>query len=227
MNEAVADSRFDEDTPALAKEAKRARLLSDDERRVVRLWWQRLTLSDAEARERRLPPPWPRGVRAVLRRCATPEAAVLTEGFRKLWQMLDVDAAEPADMPAYRRRDMQAWASVATVLAELGSEKSAATLGHRFGEQKAETGKPLVSELRFQQLQQSHTSDELTRRLRRGLALVGKEGISAVNLADDILLWHREQASDLPRSRRTDDRLAFRWAHDYFTTLATYQRDAK
>ena len=209
-----------------AQEAKRCRVLTRGERYVVRRWWQRLTLSEAQAREHKLPPPWPRGVKANLRRCESPEAAVLTEGFRKLWQMLEKDAPESIDLPDYKRQGFEAWACVATVLAELRKEQPGSTLGELLAQQKDNTGKPLVSELRFQQLQQSHSAGELVRRLRRVLAHAGKEGVSVVNLADDILLWHREHAANATvHTRRTEDRLAFRWANDYFTTLAKYQRE--
>ncbi len=204
------------------KEAKRCRALGREERYVVRRWWQRLTLSEYEARQRQLSRPWPRGVRAVLRRCESPDAAVLTEGFRKLWQMLQTEASQEGQPPRLQR-DMYAWACVAIVLAELRKEMPGETLGSRFGKQKEKTGSPLVSELRFQHLQQSQSADELVRRLRRGLALVGNEGISAVNLADDILLWCRENGAQEPlRARRVEDRLAFRWANDYFTTRSRY-----
>ena len=144
-----------------AREAKRCRVLTRDERYAVRRWWQRLTFTEAQAREHKLPPPWPRGVRAILRRCESPEAAVLTEGFRKLWQILEKDAPEPDGLANYKRRDMKAWACVATVLAELRKERHGVALGGQLAQQKDSTGKPLVSELRFQQLQQSHSSDEL------------------------------------------------------------------
>nr|WP_298379543.1 type I-E CRISPR-associated protein Cse2/CasB [uncultured Halomonas sp.] len=207
-----------------AQEAKRCRVLTPQERYAVRRWWQRLTLNEAEARERKLQPPWPRGVRAILRRCEAPEAAVLTEGFRKLWHMLEKEAPS-SELPKYKQRDMQAWACVATVLAELRNEQSGASLGRQLAQQKESTGKPQLSELRFQQLQQSHSADELVRRLRRALALIGHKGVSSVSLADDILLWCQEHDGDGFRPNRTEDRLAFRWANDYFTTLAKYQRE--
>ena len=221
----MSDTQLKEQPQAGAaptSESRRCRMLDAHERFVVRRWWQRLALSDREAKSRHLPPPWPRGVRAILRRCETPDAAVLTEGFRKLWQMLD-DEAENSSSARPRRRDIQAWACVALIAAQLDDDTPGSRPAQAFARQRKETGKPNVSELRFQQLQQSQSLEELTRRLRRALAMVGDAPISVVDLADDVLLWCRENTATAPISaRRVDERIAFRWANDYFTTLARY-----
>ena len=51
-----------------------------DEAAALRRWWQRLTLTQQELKAFTSQPPLPRGVRAVLRRCDSAEAAMLTHG---------------------------------------------------------------------------------------------------------------------------------------------------
>lgn len=221
MNE-TAQQQTGTDHAEHAAEARRCLALVDSgDRRAVRWWWQRLTLGQSEAQRRGLPPPWPRGVRAILRRCETPDAAVLTEGFRYLWQLLPGEQGDRR-----RKHNIEAWACVALIVAELRDEAPGMTAGRAFATERRNTGKPLVSELRFQQLQESQSPIDLIRRMRRAIALVGHCNISVVNVADDVLLWHREHAArDGVVARRVEDRIAFRWANDYFTTLARYQRD--
>ncbi|MDW7748531.1 type I-E CRISPR-associated protein Cse2/CasB, partial [Halomonas sp.] len=62
---------------------------------ALRRWWQRLTLSREVLKAHTDAPPWPKGMRAALRRCDTLEAAMLTEAFRHLWQQLPADEGEP------------------------------------------------------------------------------------------------------------------------------------
>lgn len=225
MSDAAIQQEATHDDVARNAEFNRCAILGGREGYAVRLWWQRLTLSDGEARQRGVKaPPWPRGVRAILRRSETADAAVLTEGFRYLWQMAKGDDEKAAQR--FRHRDIHAWACAALVAAELQDETPGATPGHAFGSQRKETEKPWVSELRFQQLQQSQTADELVRRMRRAIALVGHQNMSVVNLVDDVLLWSREHVEQGGVfARRPQDRIAFRWANDYYTTLAGYQRE--
>ncbi|MDN3555213.1 type I-E CRISPR-associated protein Cse2/CasB [Halomonas maura] len=187
---------------------------------ALRRWWQRLTLSSEALQAHTAAPPWPKGMRATLRRCDTIEAAMLTEAFRHLWSSLPAKDDQPE-----RQRDqrLQAWACIALVVAELREEQPRMPLGAGLGRQKRETGKPYMSELRFQQLMTSSTPEELVQRLRRGLALIDKRGVSVVHLADNIALWWREyQGGASPQPTR---RLGFIWANDYFGAAAGYRQD--
>lgn len=177
----------------------------------LRHWWQRLTLSPEELKAFTTAPPWPKGVRARLKRCESPETAMLTEGFRHLWQRLPEASAQ------WRDERLQAWSCIALVLAEVRGDKPNATLGSRLGKEKEKTGKPLMSELRFQQLMGCRTSEELVQRLRRALALVDRKDVSVVHLADNIALWWREYRGGL--DSRPTKRLGFVWANDYFGAL--------
>jgi len=156
---------------------------------ALRRWWQRLTLSAEALKAHTAAMPWPKGMRATLRRCDTIEAAVLTEAFRHLWHQLPVEDGEPE----WRRNQrLQVWSCIALVVAELREDAPKMPVGARLGQQKRETGKPYMSELRFQQLMTSRTPEELVQRLRRALALIDKRGVSVVHLADNIALWWRE-----------------------------------
>lgn len=174
----------------------------------LRCWWQRLTLPAEELRRYTDAPPWPKGVRARLRRCESLEAAMLTDAFRFLWQRL------PESQYARRDERLLVWTCIALIAAEVRQETPSATLGSRLGKAKRETGKPHMSELRFQQLMECRSSEELIRRLRRALALIDKKDISIVHLADNIALWWREQRGDI--STTPTKRLGFIWANDYF-----------
>lgn len=164
-------------------------------------WWQRLAETD-------------RAARAELRHASGPDEALLTEGFRNLWFAL----------PSGRRRtwDMRAWGCVAAALAEVNTHDAARSLATAMGsESEAGSGKPRVSELRFQQLLRSDDLDDFLRRIRRAVRLL-KRDVNVVSLADDILHWNRQKGGDL--APRPDRRLAVRWANDYFTALATYEK---
>jgi CRISPR system Cascade subunit CasB len=200
-------------------EARRSFQLPMTEAAAVRLWWQRLALSPDELKKNALPPPWPKGVRAVLRRCETPEAVLLTEAFRHLWALLDKKAPEP-DYP----RDIYAWACTAMVIAELREEAPGNALASELGKQKRDTEKPRMSELRFQQLMECRSLEELVQRLRRALALVDKKGVSVVHLAADILQWNRENRKQIKPAKPTQS-IAFQWANDYFRQVAGYRVD--
>lgn len=191
--------------------------LSPDEGFRVRLWWQRLTLSPQDLMAYTQAPPWPKGVRARLRRCESVEAAMLSDGFRQLWQQL------PEQSPRYRDEHLQLWTCIALLLAEVRSETPNVSLGSRLGQEKNGTGKPRMSELRFQQLMDCHSPQELVQRLRRALALIDKCDISVVHLADNIALWWREYLGQ-PAPQPTK-RLGFVWASDYFEALAQFQSD--
>jgi len=74
-----------------------------------------------------------------------------------------------------------------------------------------------MSELRFQQLQKSTSIDDFYRRIIRAIQLLNGQ-VNILSLANDIIHWHKEfehQSSASPANR-----LAVRWATDYFTAHA-------
>ena len=112
------------------------------------------------------------------------------------------------------------WSCIALIAAELREEKQGASIALRLGQQKEQTGKPLMSELRFQQLLSCRTPEEFIQRLRRALALADKRDISVVLLASVISLWWREHRGRL--SAKPTQRLGFVLANDYFAATSRY-----
>ena len=72
-----------------------------------------------------------------------------------------------------------------------------------------------MSELRFQQLQKSPTTNDFYRRIINASLLDGN--VNIVSLANDIIHWHREFEHQL--DRQPAKQLAVRWTTDYFTAL--------
>lgn len=200
------------------QELKSLAALSLGEAVAVRRWWQRLSLSPVELAQLTPQPGLPRGVRAALRRCDTLDAALLTQAFRELWRILPEATREASFMDA----NLEKWSSIALVLAELRAETPNKALAARLGQQ-APTGKPIMSELRFQQILACRTPDELVQRLRRALALAGRSEVSAVRLADVVALWWREYRSGF--SARPTHRFGFILANDYFGATAGYHHE--
>ncbi|MCG6658856.1 type I-E CRISPR-associated protein Cse2/CasB [Halomonas campisalis] len=212
----TAEPQAEKETPVVTEYLRAVR---PEEAFAVRCWWQRLTLPAEELKAFTSAPPWPKGVRAMLRRSETPEAAMLSEAFRHLWH--SVEKVEGSWM-GQRDIRLQAWACIALVLAEVTAERPNVSLGSQLGKQKKDTGKPHMSELRFQQLLTCQTPEELVQRLRRALALIDKRDVSVVHLADNIALWWRESQGDM--APQPSGRLGFLWANDYFEALSRYQR---
>ena len=77
-------------------------------------------------------------------------------------------------------------------------------------------GKPPMSELRFQRLLKSRTTDEFYLGILRAIRLLNKE-LNLISLANDIIHWHKEYKTQI--SREPTSRLAVCWATDYFTAL--------
>jgi len=166
-----------------------------------------------------------RGDRARLRRADSPEDILLTEAFfHFLQQMPDSDIW---------RKDLAVSACVAGALSQVkidrqtvsrisnkkDTEKAKAIAS--FAEQLAtplETrGKAPMSELRFQQLQKSPSPEDFYRRIIRAIQLL-KGQVNIISLAHDIIQWHKE--FEHPASHSPTNRLAVRWATDYFTAYA-------
>ena len=73
-----------------------------------------------------------------------------------------------------------------------------------------------MSELRFQQLQKSRTTDDFYRRVLRAIRLLDGK-VNILSLANDIIHWHREFDNQI--DRKPSNRLSVCWATAYFTAL--------
>jgi CRISPR system Cascade subunit CasB len=164
-----------------------------------------------------------RGDRARLRRAEGPEDILLTDAFFHFLQQMPEGWGEK--MP------MLTSAAVAGLLAHVKEDRQSLSKGFQpkdenkpkrmasFAEQlatPAKSKKSPMSELRFQQLQKSRTAEDFYRRVLRAIRLLdGKVNIPS--LANDIIHWHQEFANQI--DRKPFNRLAVRWATDYFTAL--------
>lgn len=200
--------------------------LSTHDRRKVLRWWQSLMLSQSEITtlneslkdqgERPISVA-PTIYKAQLKRCNSIDDAMMTEGFRALWLGLSasrLDESNPA--PALER-----FAAIALILAHVKENsphslaKAAGTIGDH--------DKPIVSEIRFAQLQQAKTPDEFITRLRRIVKqLKGKVSVvsdeQTRGISEDIFRWFNEHYAFIPR--QADKRIALQWAMDYYSVTS-------
>ncbi|NOQ77525.1 MAG: type I-E CRISPR-associated protein Cse2/CasB [Methylococcaceae bacterium] len=166
-----------------------------------------------------------RGDRARLRRADSHEDILLTEAFFHFLQKMP-------DSGVWRE-DLAVSACVAGALSQVKIDRQTASRIYNkkdsnkpnviasFAEQLATPseakGKAAMSELRFQQLQKSPSTEDFYRRIIRAIQLL-KGQVNIVSLAHDIIQWHKE--FEHPVSHSATNRLAVRWATDYFTALA-------
>lgn len=183
--------------------------------RAIR-WWKAMHLSKEELKKEKIAPA-PTVWKAELKRCKSLDAVMLTKGFRALWLQLDESITTDSK---YVSHNMVCWAMVAVTLAfvEKNCDDPSAKpyRKHSFAWLAGKNGqgdKPIVSELRFAQLQQAQTPDEFVRRLRRILQQLNYT-VSVPILIKDISQWYQEHTSAKPRA--ADKRIAVIWAMDYY-----------
>lgn len=163
-----------------------------------------------------------RADRARLRRAVEPMDVMPTPAFIRFLK----------DMPERWQKDEQIRiedaALVATVIAHVKNDNTSKTIDVDSSEAmdvsfarslampRERGGRPPLSELRFFQLQKSRDTAEFYRRIVRALALLdGRANIAS--LANDLLHWQREMRT-IP-ARHPQERLAVRWATDYYAVL--------
>jgi len=152
-----------------------------------------------------------RGERARLRRAENSDDILLTSAFFHFLQKV------PDKFPEKLSEERRLF--VSAVLAGLLSHVKPNNTTLRFAQQLAtpiDGKKAPMSELRFQQLQKSQTTDDFYRRIIRAIRLLGGN-VNIISLANDIIHWHQEYEHQL--DRQPSKRLAVRWATDYFTAL--------
>lgn len=164
-----------------------------------------------------------RGDRARLRRAERPEDILLTDAFFNFLKQMPESWRE--------NNPMFTSAAVAGLLSHVKEDRQVLSKGYQpkdkkkprniasFAEQLAtptKGEKSPMSELRFQQLQKSRTTDDFYRRVLRAIRLLdGKVNIPS--LSSDIIHWHQEFDNQI--DTKPSSRLAVRWATDYFTAL--------
>ncbi len=151
--------------------------------------------------------------RAKLRRCQSPYEIILQSPFYWFKQKFD------SFIPNYLKENerLLALACIAGLLShvkedtKLDSKKFAAQL---YGDKD----KPLVSELRFNQLQKVRDWEEFYRQLRRCIALLAS--VNIVSLANDIVHWSYDLRKESYRKINPTDRLNIYWAMEYYQNLS-------
>ncbi|OEU64032.1 MAG: type I-E CRISPR-associated protein Cse2/CasB [Desulfobacterales bacterium PC51MH44] len=164
-----------------------------------------------------------RGDRARLRRAERPEDVLLTDAFFYFLQQMPEGWQE--------KNPILTSATVAGLLSHVKKDRQTLSRGYQpkdknkqrnmasFAEQLAtpvKSKKPAMSELRFQQLQKSRTTDDFYRRILRAIRLLDGK-VNILSLANDIIHWHREFDNQI--DRKPSNRLAVCWATDYFIAL--------
>ncbi len=164
-----------------------------------------------------------RGDRARLRRGERAEDVLLTRAFFQFQQIMPNTWQE--------RTPLFFGAAVAGLLSHVKADRQNISRGWQpkdkekkkrkasFAEQLATPlagNKPPMSELRFQQLQKSRTTDDFYLRTIRAIHLLDGK-VNILSLADDIIHWHWE--FNQQKARNPANRLAVRWATDYFIVL--------
>ena len=166
-----------------------------------------------------------RGDRARLRRAENPEDILLTEAFSHFLQQVPESDTW--------RKDLATSACIAGALSQVKTDKQSNSRIYNkkdsdktkkmasFAEQLATPldgkSKAPMSELRFQQLQKSTSPEDFYRRIIRAIRLLNGQ-VNISSLANDIIHWHREFEHQFSHSPA--NRLAVRWATDYFTAHA-------
>lgn len=183
--------------------------LSFEERNALQHWHRRMNDN--------------RGDRARLRRAERPEDILLTDAFFHFLQQMPEGWRE--------KNPILTSAAVAGLLSHVKEDRRTVSEGFQPKDEKkskemvsfakqlagpAKSKKPPMSELRFQQLQKSRTTDDFYRRILRAIRLLDGK-VNILSLANDIIHWHREFDNQI--DRKPSNRLAVRWATDYFTAI--------
>jgi len=148
-----------------------------------------------------------RGERAQLRRAQAPDDVLLTPAFAHFLQHM------PSRWSENSKILLTDAAMVAAVLSRVRQYEEKNSFAKSLALPGKSGSKSLMSELRFQKLQKSRTTEEFFRQMCRAIDLLGKR-VNIVSLADDILHWLTERRYG-PASKPVD-RLAVRWATDYY-----------
>ncbi|MCC4106764.1 type I-E CRISPR-associated protein Cse2/CasB [Serratia ureilytica] len=147
--------------------------------------------------------------RAELRRAKGPYESLTCAGFLALCPQLE-------DTMDFQPGDRLALALFAGVVAHAGRANGQSSFAAQLG--KEIKGRPFLSLLRFERLQQVRRPEELYSQLMKAVKLRGDEGVNIVSLADGIFLWMREwlaRKEHRPVEANPFRRNHVRWASEY------------
>lgn len=152
------------------------------------------------------------GDRAQLRRCVSPEEAVLHPQTHRLTHVLPW-------VP------LEAVATVAGLLSHVKSgEGDSSSVGHKLAKPTEPGGSPPFSETRFRQLLGSRDWNDFYRNFRRAIQILGGD-VNPLLVADTILCWGREYQGKEPTAPGKS--LKFRLSQDYYTEALKHESKSK
>ena len=157
-----------------------------------------------------------RGDRARLRRAESPEDILLTDAFFHFLKLMPDDF--PKGSPKNKRKFSETQRLyVASLIAGLLSHVKPNSETFSFAKQLAGASKSStpMSELSFRQLLRSLIIEDFYRRMIRAIRLLDNK-VNVISLANDIVQWFWEH-EQTELDRQPTNRLAVRWATDYFT----------
>lgn len=182
--------------------------LNEEQAETLRDWWEALDPPQENAAGRRFHVG--RKDRAELRRAESLAVVRLHPAFVQLAARLAVCAGRD-----WQRQDTTVFALLAGLLPWI---EEATQDGRRWAHWAGQTEgeRPVLSTLRFEQIQRCETEDELFQLLRRTLSLLGHR-LDIVQLAEDLLAWVAEHRLHFAVDPRFVIRA--RWADDYYRAL--------
>ncbi|BAK75523.1 CRISPR-associated protein, Cse2 family [Pseudogulbenkiania sp. NH8B] len=181
--------------------------LNEAQAETLRDWWQAL---DPDEKTPGKGFHVGRKDRAELRRAESLAVVRLHPAFVQLAARLAAYAGRD-----WQRRDTTVFALLAGLLPQVKEpSQDGRSWAHWAGQTEGE--RPVLSTLRFEQIQRCETEDELFQLLRRSLSLLGHR-LDIVQLAEDLLAWVAEHRLH----RAVDPRFTIRarWANDYYRAL--------
>lgn len=176
---------------------KTYRKLSDQDQEALEDWWEALELNRAE--------------RAQLRRASSADDVLLSPAFVEFLRQMP---AWWGVAPGEKGIGLVDAALVAMVLSRVKTdERKYSFAGSLARPAKKGASKAAMSEMRFQQLQKSRTEQEFLTRMCRAVDLL-RGSADILSVADSILHWLHEFR--FAPATRPQDRLAVKWATDYY-----------
>ena len=193
---------------------------------VLKAWWKWLDEN--------------RGARAVLRRAITADEVVILKAFAEFlsfktklkdgyygglsepWRIGDnfYAAANICGLLARVKSDTDKKVKKESVNERdmaLSKEVRMLTFAEQLAQPNKGGGSPIMSELRFQRLQKSHTPEDFFLQMCRAIDLLGGN-VNIASMVDSVLLWLQEYEKGVDKEPKK--RLAVRWATEYYTELS-------
>ena len=169
-------------------------------------WWEELQEIGENPRKRNM-----RGERAILRRAETPTEVMLSPLYYEVSALLKDIKGENA----------LALAIAVGILSHVRKKGVNGTFATQLGTPKEGSTKPVMSELRFQQLVKSNNPEEFYRRLIRAVHLLGKSA-NIMSLVENIFHWVKEHK--FGKSQNPQKSLVVQWAGDYFQAISNIKK---